>query len=159
MSAKRPVIHEGEVPQLDLSSWSLRVWGQVERPTEWSWDQLLALPQTERSADALCEKGRVRPSARWGGVAAREILSRIRTLPEATYALVHSYGEFSAGLPLSKLAGPDVLFAHTCDGQPLLPDHGWPVRLIVPGLGFEKWIKWVSGVEILNKPWPNSPHI
>jgi len=146
-----------EIPEFDLAGWRLRVWGQVAEPMEWSVQQILALPQSAREVEAVCEHGRRPPGTRWRGVAAREILSRVRLLPEATFAIVHSHGELDSGLSLATLVGPDVLFAHTCDQRPLALEHGGPLRLIRPGHGYEHWIKWVRGIEILNKPWVAIP--
>jgi DMSO/TMAO reductase YedYZ molybdopterin-dependent catalytic subunit len=146
----------GEPPQLDLDDWRLRAWGQVEQEAEWSWEQFARLPAVEREADLLCGSGRRLEGNLWAGVLTRELLSRIRTRPAATFVMVHDLGGHCTGLSLRAFAASDALFAWSVEGRPLTPERGWPLRLIVPGPGGPKSVKWVSGLEFLNKRWPAS---
>lgn len=132
----------------------MRVWGQVERETTWSWDEFSRLPSVERIAEPLCGAGRQLEGARWTGVQTRELLSRTRLRPSATFVMVHAYGGHSTGLSLHSFGSADALFAWGLDGRPLTPERGWPLRLVVPGSGAPQSVKWVNGLEFLNKNWP-----
>ncbi len=88
---------------------------------------------------------------RWEGVRAREVIERARPKPEATHVLVHSDGGYTTNVPLDDLLRDEVLFAHSHDGQPLAPDHGYPLRLVVPHLYAWKSAKWVRGLEFLDR--------
>jgi len=139
--------------------WVFRIWGQVERPAGWSWEEILALPRSARTVDLRPLDGETRPALRWGGVSARELLSRVRLLPDATHVMVHATGGPQAGLPLSVFAGPDVIFAHALGDHPLTAEQGGPLRLVVPGYYSWKWVEDARGVEFLNKPWPDAAEL
>ena len=151
-----PVWHRGEVPAFDPATWRLRVWGQVQRTLEWSWDEFVALPSGQRNVDLDCPtKGFTLAGNAWTGVATREVLSRVSPLGEASWVIAHGHGDFRAGFSLTAFAGPDAILATGRNGDPLSPEHGAPVRLVVPGENFCKSVKWLTGLEFLNKPWPD----
>jgi DMSO/TMAO reductase YedYZ molybdopterin-dependent catalytic subunit len=81
----------------------------------------------------------------------RTIAEMARPLPEAEFVLFRCMVPYSSNLPLAACMEDNVLFAHTHDGLPLLPDHGWPLRLVVPDLYFWKSAKWVNSVEFMDK--------
>jgi DMSO/TMAO reductase YedYZ molybdopterin-dependent catalytic subunit len=145
---KWPVLHYGSVPQVDLSTWDLRVYGEVERPARWSYDEFLALPRVQVRSDIHCVTRWSRFDNLWQGVAFREVMRHVEVKPEARFAVIHAERGFTANLPLVELMQDDVLFAITHDGQELTPEHGWPVRLVVPRRYFWKSAKWVRGVEL-----------
>jgi DMSO/TMAO reductase YedYZ molybdopterin-dependent catalytic subunit len=145
------VLHTGDVPSIDLRSWRLRAWGAVEREVEWTWDEFLSLPQTTMTSDMHCVTRWTRLDNRWDGVATRDLLARISVLPEARYVLIHSYGGYTTNLPLERFAAEDSILAHRHDCEPLAPEHGWPLRLVVPRLYLWKSAKWIEGIELLAK--------
>lgn len=149
--------HPGAPPQRAPDGWRLRVWGQVEQEAEWSWEEFARLPAVERALEIRCAAGRRLDGSRWRGVATRELLSRIRLRPAAAFVLVHAQGGYISGLSLGSFASAGALFAWCLDGRPLIAQRGGPLRLIVPGRGAPKCVKWVSGLEFLNKPWPATP--
>lgn len=136
--------------------WVFRVWGQVERPASWSWEEIAALPVSSHTVDLRPLEGAVQPALRWRGVSVRELLSRVRLLPDATHVMVHDAAGPQAGLPLSVFAGPDVILARALDDSPLSPEQGGRLRLVVPGYHSWKWVEDARGVEFLNKPWPDA---
>lgn len=146
---KWPVLHYGEVPRFDPRSWDFRVFGLVEQPLGFSYDEFLALPQTTVQADMHCVTRWSRFDNHWTGVPAREVVERARPTPEARFVLVHAEHGFTANLPLEDLLRENVLFAHKHDGGPLPPEHGFPFRLVVPHLYAWKSVKWVRGLEFL----------
>lgn len=148
---KWPVLHTGDVPSFDPKTWNFRVGGLVEGPLEVGYDAFMALPRIEVSADFHCVTKWSTFDNRWQGVAFREILRRVRPKPEARFvmALGHvgpaRYG-YNTNIPLADLDRPNVLFADRRNGEPLDPEHGWPLRLIVPHLYAWKSAKWVRGL-------------
>lgn len=151
---KWPVLHYGSVPRFDAERWEFRVFGLVEKPLEFSWDEFSALPRAQVTSDFHCVTRWSRFDNRWDGVAFREVLRRAQPKPAAGYVLVHGEQGFTANVPLADLDRPEVLFATHHDGQPLTPEHGYPLRLIVPHLYAWKSVKWVRGLEFLEHDAP-----
>jgi DMSO/TMAO reductase YedYZ molybdopterin-dependent catalytic subunit len=143
------VLHYGDVPRFDPKSWDFRVFGLVENPLRLSYREFMALPQTTVVADMHCVTRWSRFDNRWEGVRAREVIERARPQPEATHVLVHADHGYTANLPLADLLRENVLFARRNDGEPLPPEHGYPLRLVVPHLYAWKSVKWVRGLEFL----------
>ena len=142
-----PVLHSGDVPRPRLTDWTFRVWGLVERPQEWSYEQLLALAHTSVTRDIHCVTRWSKFDSTFEGVPIRAVLAQVRPTAEARYVMVHAENGFTANLPLTDLDRDDVLLANKHDGADLTPDHGWPLRLVVPHLYFWKSAKWVRGLE------------
>ena len=151
LTLKWPVLHAGAVPAFDPATWDFRAGGLVEQPIDLSWPAFSALPQISLVSDFHCVTRWSRFDNRWEGVAFREILARVRPRPEARYVMVLGHvGEtrygYQTNVPLADLDRPDVLFAMRHDGADLEPDHGYPVRLVVPHLYAWKSAKWVRGL-------------
>ena len=87
----------------------------------------------------------------WEGISTSELKQLVNILPEARFVMVHSAGGFNTNLTLSDFFQPDVLFAIKHNGELLTPEHGYPLRLVVPRLYFWKSAKWVVGVEFMEK--------
>ncbi|MDQ1175940.1 molybdopterin-dependent oxidoreductase [Microbacterium sp. SORGH_AS_0421] len=142
------------VPQVDPATWTLRVHGMVEQEVVLRWDDLVALPQKETVATLACVSDEVGGSlignARWLGVPLRDILERAKPTAEADMVLSHSVDGFTASTPLEALTdGRDALLAIGMNGEPLPIEHGFPVRMVVPGLyGYVSATKWVSELEV-----------
>ncbi len=146
---KWPVLHYGSVPQVPTETWRLEITGLVERPLALAWNEFRSLPRVKVFADFHCVTRWSRLGNVWEGVSTREIMNRAGVKPEARFALPLGYdGGWTTNLPLEYYLAEDALFADTHDGQPLDPDHGGPVRLIVPQLYAWKSAKWVKGVEL-----------
>jgi len=151
-----PVRHDGAVPRVELANWRLKIWGQVVEEREWTWPEFERLARTERVADLNCSDGWSLIGRRWSGVPTRELLSRIQLKSEAAFVMVHGLGGYCANMSLYGFAAPDAMLAHACDGRQLTPEHGWPLRLVLPGQSASKAVKWVCGLEFLNKDWPGT---
>jgi DMSO/TMAO reductase YedYZ molybdopterin-dependent catalytic subunit len=151
LTEKFPVLTVGPNPSYDLSSWDLQVFGQVERELRLSWDALQALPQKEVRADIHCVTRWSKLDTTWVGVAVAEVLERAALKPGAAFVMAHSDGGYSANLPLSAVLDDDVLLAHTYDGKPLEPDHGGPLRLMVPKRYFWKSAKFLRRLEVMSE--------
>ncbi len=151
---KWPVLHYGSVPNVDLATWSLQVDGRVEQPLRWTWDAFKSLPRVQVFSDIHCVTRWSRYDNLWAGVAIREVLRLARPTAAATHVVVHAEQGFTTNLPLKELDQDDVLLADTHDGQPLTPEHGWPLRLVVPRRYFWKSAKWVTRIELVDRDAP-----
>ncbi len=149
-----PVLHYGAIPRFDPATWRFQVVGLVEEPVSWSWEEFRALPQVDVTCDIHCVTHWSKFDMVFHGVPFREVLARIRPKPEAKYVMVHSYGGYTTNVPLEDLDQPDVLFAWAANGEDLTPEHGWPLRLVVPRLYFWKSAKWVRGLEFMDRNRP-----
>ncbi len=142
------------VPQVDPATWTLRVHGLVEQEVVLRWDDLVTLPQKETVATLVCVSNEVGGSligtARWLGVPIRDVLARARPTAEADMVLSRSVDGFTASSPLEALTDErDALLAIGMNGEPLPIEHGFPVRMVVPGLyGYVSATKWVSELEV-----------
>lgn len=146
---KWPVLHYGSVPAVDLATWDFRVHGMVRTPVRWTWEEMRALPRVQVRSDIHCVTRWSRYDNVWAGVPARVVLDRAGVLSEARFAIVHAEQGYTANLPIAELLQDDVLLADSHDGEPLSPDHGWPLRLVVPRRYFWKSAKWVRGIELV----------
>jgi DMSO/TMAO reductase YedYZ molybdopterin-dependent catalytic subunit len=148
LTEKWPVLHAGDVPQVDLSRWELRVWGQVEEPLALTLAQLQELPATEVTTDIHCVTRWSRFDACFKGVHWRELAKLCRPLPSARFVVAHAEAGFTSNVPLAALEDEHALVVYEADGAPLTPDHGWPLRLVVPSRYFWKSAKWLRGLEL-----------
>jgi DMSO/TMAO reductase YedYZ molybdopterin-dependent catalytic subunit len=149
-----PVLTWGEVPQVDLATWELRVGGLVEQELRLSWEDFRRLPRIEVLADMHCVTTWSLLDNLWEGVGVQELMKRARPLPEAGFVLVSCYGGYTTNLPLEDFLQPDVLLADRRQGEPLPPEHGGPVRLVVPRLYAWKSAKWIQSIELLRQDIP-----
>ena len=149
LTDKFPVLHFGRVPDYgDLSGWDFRVWGEVEHHMELTWPELRGLPVTQRTLDIHCVTRWSKLDTPWEGVAFTEMAARVRPTSRARFVIFHSEGGFTANVPLATAMQPDCLLAWSYDGEPLTPEHGYPLRAIVPGTYFWKSAKWLRGIEL-----------
>ncbi len=149
-----PVLHAGVVPDVDLATWDFTVDGLVAEEKRWTWDEFRALPAAELTADIHCVTKWTKLDTRWEGVPVRRVWDQLEVDPSATHVLVNAYHGFTANLPVEDFLREGNLFAHTFDGAPLEPDHGYPLRLVVPHLYFWKSVKWVRGFTVLDHDEP-----
>ena len=151
LTLKWPVLHSGTLPRFDAARWDFRIFGLVEEPVRFTWEEFNRLPQSEVLADFHCVTRWSRFDNHWEGVPAREVLGRARVRPGARFALIHAEQGFTANVPLEDLLRPTSIFALRHDGEPLSAEHGYPLRLVVPHLYAWKSVKWVRGMELLER--------
>ncbi len=142
------------VPQVDPTEWSLRIHGMVEQEVTIGWDELLALPLEESVTTLTCVSNEVGGdligNALWLGYPIRELLRRARPKTGADMVLSRSVDGFTASSPIEALTdGRNAILAVGMNGQPLPAEHGFPVRMVVPGLyGYVSATKWVVEMEV-----------
>jgi len=151
---KWPVLHAGDVPDVDLATWTLEVTGEVEEPLKLSYEELTALPATDVTTDIHCVTRWSRFDAQFKGVHWHELAKLCRPKPTARFAIAHAEQGFSANVPLAAVEDEHALVVYEADGAPLTPEHGGPVRLFVPSKYFWKSAKWLTGIELspVDKP-------
>ena len=148
LTEKWPVLHAGTVPAVDLSTWTFRVFGEVESPLELSWDAFNALPRHETTQDIHCVTRWSRFDMSFAGVHWRSLAELARPKPTARFAVAHAEQGFTSNVPLAFLEDDDAVLATSANGEPLAPEHGYPLRLVVPGKYFWKSAKWLRGIEL-----------
>ena len=151
---KWPVLHYGSVPRGDLKTWNFKVWGEVENPFEFDWAEFKQMPRKSLHTDIHCVTRWSRLDMDFDGVAIQTILERAKLRPTARFVVVHAEQGYTTNLPIEVLDDDDVMLADIADGAPLTPDHGYPLRLVVPKRYFWKSAKWVRGLEFtqVDKP-------
>jgi DMSO/TMAO reductase YedYZ molybdopterin-dependent catalytic subunit len=124
------------------------VHGEVEAPIVLSYAELQALPQTDVTLDIHCVTRWSRFDVPFRGVRWRELASLARPTSAARFAVAHAEHGYTTNVPLAALEDPRALLAWEADGEPLTPEHGWPLRLIVPDRYFWKSAKWLRAIEL-----------
>lgn len=143
------------VPRVDVDGWKLRVHGMVDREVVLTYADLLAMPRFDQYVTIACVSNKVGDAlvgnARWTGVHLREVLGMAGVHPDATQIVGRSVDEFTVGFPTSWAmdASRDPMIALAMNGDPLPVEHGYPARMIVPGLyGYVSATKWLSEIEL-----------
>ena len=149
VTPKWPVLHYGSVPRTDLATWDFKVWGEVEQPFTFEWDEFKQMPRKSVHCDVHCVTRWSRLDMDFTGVPIQHILERAQLKPSAKFVLAHCEQGYTANLPLEVLDDEDVLLADVANGAPLDPEHGYPLRLVVPKRYFWKSAKWIRGLEFL----------
>lgn len=158
LTQKFPVLHYGPIPTFNPATWDFRIWGEVEQPVRWTWEEFNQLPRTEIVMDIHCVTRWSKFDTRWAGVSVRTLIDQgyIKLKPTARYVIQHAEYGFTANLPLEVVLQDNFLLATHYDGQPLTPEHGYPLRGVVgyiPGRDdlkvpyFWKGAKWLRGLE------------
>ena len=149
LTLKWPVLHKGAVPAFDSATWHLDVRGLVENPFKVSWQEFQSLPRTNITADFHCVTTWSKFDNEWAGVLFKTVAERAKVKPEASFVMVRDDAGYETNVPLEDLMRDDVLLADWHSPEPLDPEHGAPLRLIVPHLYAWKSVKWVRGIEFM----------
>ncbi|MFC0270950.1 sulfite oxidase-like oxidoreductase [Metabacillus herbersteinensis] len=148
VTTKFPVLHAGNVPHYeDLSKWNLQVYGLVSTPKLFSYEDLMSLTQAEVSDDIHCVTGWSKLDTSWQGVKTTEIVREVGIKEKAKYVILHAEEGWTTNLPLEDFLKETSLLAHSFGGKPLTPEHGFPLRAVIPHLYFWKSAKWLRGIQ------------
>jgi DMSO/TMAO reductase YedYZ molybdopterin-dependent catalytic subunit len=165
LTQKFPVLHYGAVPPFNPATWDLHVWGEVEDPRRWNWAEFNQLPRTKLLMDIHCVTRWSKFDTSWEGISVRTLVDQglIQPKPTAKYVLQHAEYGFTVNLPLEVVLAENFLLATHYDGQPLTPDHGYPLRGVVGFIQgqndlktpyFWKGAKWLRGLEFMASDQP-----
>jgi DMSO/TMAO reductase YedYZ molybdopterin-dependent catalytic subunit len=165
LTSKFPVLHYGPVPPFNPRTWDFRIWGEVETENTWTWEQFQALPHKEVVMDIHCVTRWSKADTLWRGVSVRTLVEEglVRINPQAAYVMQHGEYGFTVNLPLEVVLQENFLLATHFNGQPISPDHGFPLRGVVgaiPGRDdlkspyLWKGAKWLRGLEFMQSDRP-----
>ena len=160
LTEKFPVLHYGAIPTFNAQRWDFKVWGEVEKPLVMDWDAFSRLPRKKIKLDLHCVTRWSKLDTDWEGVSVPMLMDAglLQLKPAARFVLLVAENDFSANLPLEVVLSENFLLATHFDGQPLTPQHGYPLRAVVgaiPGrndlkdLYFWKGAKWLRGMQFL----------
>jgi DMSO/TMAO reductase YedYZ molybdopterin-dependent catalytic subunit len=144
---KWPVLHAGSVPKVDIASWDFRAFGLVKNPIRLTFDELLALGVQEQRSDIHCVTRWSKLDMPWKGVPMHAVLEQVQPLESVKFVIAHAEQGFTANLPIHALMDESAMLAYEAEGAPLSPEHGYPLRLLVPSRYFWKSAKWLRGLE------------
>ncbi|AJC26254.1 sulfite oxidase-like oxidoreductase [Bacillus velezensis] len=155
VTTKFPVLHAGNVPYYeDMSKWNLQVYGLVDRPMLLSFEDIKAFPEAEVKNDIHCVTGWSRLDNIWQGIRAKDIAEKAGVHKEAGFVILHAEEGWTANLPLSDFTRETSLLAYAYNGEPLTPEHGYPLRGVFPHLYFWKSAKWLRGIQFTKENHP-----
>jgi DMSO/TMAO reductase YedYZ molybdopterin-dependent catalytic subunit len=153
-TVKFPVLTYGDTPEIDTAAWRFRVWGEVQAPLLWTWEEFMKFPQTTLRADFHCVTRWSRFDDDWTGVLFKDLVNFIGVKPSAKFVMQHAYGGYTTNNSMEVMLEEDVIFAHTFNGEPLPVKHGGPMRVFTPRRYAWKGAKWVNGLEFMTKDRP-----
>ena len=158
LTQKFPVLHYGPVPSFNPVTWDFHIWGEVEEEARLTWDEFNKLPRTSLVMDIHCVTKWSKFDTTWEGVSMKTLIDEgiLKLKPEANFVIQHAEYGYTTNLPLEIVLQDTFLMATHFDGQPLTPDHGYPLRAVIghiPGREdlitpyFWKGAKWLTGLE------------
>jgi DMSO/TMAO reductase YedYZ molybdopterin-dependent catalytic subunit len=162
LTLKFPVLHYGPVPPFDAGTWDLRIWGDVEQEESWDWEAFNQLPRTKVTMDIHCVTRWSKFDTTWEGVSLRKLVEEglIQPKPSAAYVMQHCEYNYTTNIPLEVALADNFLLATHFNGEPLTPEHGYPLRGVVGAIpGESDWKdiylwkggKWLRGLEFMTQ--------
>ena len=145
-----PVLSYGETPEISTEDWEFKVWGSAT-PKTFTWSDIMAMPQSEFTADFHCVTRWSKLDVKWRGIKVTDFMKQVEVDPKAVHIMDHCYGGYTTNIALEDFLREENFFAHTLFDEPLSADHGGPLRLVVPHLYAWKSAKWINGLEFLNE--------
>ena len=149
-----PVLHHGEIPEFDITKWDFKIKGLIRNPLRFTFEEFLKLPSLELTTDFHCVTGWSKFDLTWKGVLFKTIASIAEPFSEARFVSIIAEKGYTTSLPLDVAIDDDVIFAYEYEGKPLSPEHGYPLRLVVPKRYAYKCVKWARAVEFIKDDSP-----
>ncbi len=149
------VTSKGSTPHVKAEEWSLKIDGLVAHPQTLPYGELLALPRVEKFLTLECISnsigGNALGNAKWTGTPLKPLLERAAPQKEAIHAIIYAADGFTTGHPIARIWNEENFLAYKMNGEDLPPDHGYPVRIFIPGKFGMKQPKWVTRIQFVNK--------
>ncbi|ERT09192.1 oxidoreductase molybdopterin binding domain protein [Lyngbya aestuarii BL J] len=145
-----PVLTYGDTPEIRTEDWEFKVWG-LATPKTFSWSDIMAMPQSEFTADFHCVTRWSKLDVTWRGIKVTDFMKQVEVDPQAVHIMEHCYGGYTTNITKEDFLREENFFAHTLFDEPLSADHGGPLRLVVPHLYAWKSAKWINGLEFLDE--------
>ena len=149
-----PVLHAGSVPDWNKETWSMKIHGEVENELTLNYEQLLQLKRTVQTCDIHCVTTWSKFDVPWEGVRFKDLMDIVKPTTKAHFAIFECAQGFTTSLPIEPLYDDDVMVAFRAQGQDLPPEHGGPVRMLVPKRYFYKSAKWLRGIKLTENDEP-----
>jgi DMSO/TMAO reductase YedYZ molybdopterin-dependent catalytic subunit len=149
-----PTLDLGLTPEISRQHWHLDVYGAIEHPIFWDFNQFTAQKQATFISDIHCVTTWSRYDNQWQGFSTRDLVAACQPREAARFVVLHAYDGYTTNLALEDFAAEDALLAHSWSGAPLTEEHGGPVRLVVPHLYFWKSAKWLQAIEFVESDAP-----
>ncbi len=144
-----PVLTYGDTPQISTKEWEFKVWGLVT-PKTFIWSDFMELPHTEFTKDFHCVTRWSKLDVQWTGIKVIDFMKLVEIKPNVTHIMQHCYGGYTTNISLEDFLLEDNFFAFKLLRKPLPPEHGGPMRLVIPHLYAWKSAKWINGLEFLD---------
>ena len=144
-----PVLTYGDTPTVRTEEWQFKVWGRAKEVTL-NWADFMAMPKSDFTADFHCVTRWSKLDVRWRGIKVTDFMKSIEVEPEAVHIMEHCYGGYTTNISLEDFLREENFFAYRLFDEPLSPEHGGPMRLVVPHLYAWKSAKWINGLEFLD---------
>lgn len=165
LTQKFPVLHYGSVPDFNPQTWDFKFFGELDSPLTLSWDEFIKLPRKQVRMDIHCVTRWSKFDTVWEGIALQDLVTSglLKIKPSARFVIEHAEFGFTTNVPISIALAENFLLATHLDGEPITPDHGYPVRAVVgaiPGrddlkdIYFWKGAKWLRGLEFTSDDQP-----
>jgi DMSO/TMAO reductase YedYZ molybdopterin-dependent catalytic subunit len=160
LTSQLPILHRGPIPKFDPTTWDFRIWGAVEKPITWTWDEILALPRIKIRLDLHCVTGWSLLDTEWEGVSLKHLVEEGLIIPKegAKFIMQHAANGYTTNLPLGVALQPNFLLATHYHSEPLTPEHGFPLRAVIGSMPGNKTLKdvylwkgakWLRGLEFM----------
>ena len=157
-----PTLHYGTIPAFNPANWDFRVWGAIEEPVVWTWDQILELPRVKIRLDLHCVTTWSKLDTEWEGVSPKMLveIGLIKPTPNALFVMQHADHGYTTNLPLDLFLQENFLIATHYNGERLTPEHGYPLRGVIGALPGRpdlkdvylwKGAKWLRGLEFMTE--------
>lgn len=141
-------------PQVDSKSWKLEVNGMVDNPLSLTYEDISALPSVEQYATLACISNEVGGdligNAMWKGVRLSDILKQAGLKPGVVDIVLRASDDYTDSIPVERAMADGTLLVYTMNGEPLTSEHGFPLRLLVPGIYGMKNVKWITRIEAVD---------
>ena len=138
--------------QVDLKTWRLKIGGLIEKPLTLRFDEIQALPRTVQTKSFICVEGWGLDDQRWEGVRLKETFSKVKLSPKAKFVSFYATGgQYQDSLSIREALEPETMLAYRVNGKDLLPENGFPLRLVVPRMYAYKSVKWVEQIAFTEK--------
>ncbi|MHA1229844.1 MAG: sulfite oxidase-like oxidoreductase [Candidatus Helarchaeota archaeon] len=149
---KFPILQAGSIPySLNKNNWSLEIYGEVENPTNFTYQEFIRLPTVKIKVDIHCVTGWSLFDTEWEGVQFKTLFKIVKPKQEAKFVIFECAdlnGNFTTSLPIIELMNEETILAFKLNGEDLPIEHGGPVRSVVPKKYFYKSAKWVQKLKI-----------
>ena len=142
-----PVLSAGVTPQIDPEEWTFEIRDETGAEHRWDWESMRALGLEDIEVDIHCVTHWSKLGMSWRGVSVDRVFEEVES--QFDFVMAHSYGGYTTNVPLDDLLDGKAWIAFEADGEPLTPEHGGPVRLLVPHLYFWKSAKWLRAFTMM----------